>query len=249
MSITDKVIVLDLDETLLHTFEDMKDLKELNIFSDPKLLDLRRRTYIIHEFDMITARGTKGLNRKGKKSIMWGIERPHLHEFLRFCFNYFKKVAVWTAGTKPYAFAIVNKIFKDLPQPHIIYSREDCKYNNLGLYHKPLLHMINNVPNLNTVMSLNNSFIIDDRTTNFTDNPNNGITIPPYDPYPTIAHMTLDDNRLLKLKEWFLSSKVKNSTDVRKLNKKYIFIDNITNDLNIINNKINMNNIVEPVGA
>ena len=48
--LTDKVIVLDLDETLVHSCSeaDIELLKKLQIYTDPKNYDLRMRTYKIY---------------------------------------------------------------------------------------------------------------------------------------------------------------------------------------------------------
>jgi curved DNA-binding protein CbpA len=50
------------------------------ILSDPKLLSLRQRTYIITLDDL----EKPGI---GTKLDCWGVTRPHIDEFLMFCFS------------------------------------------------------------------------------------------------------------------------------------------------------------------
>jgi TFIIF-interacting CTD phosphatase-like protein len=215
-------IVLDLDETLLCTFDDMVDLYNLGILTDSKLLDIRRRTYYMRLDDVVDKKGT------GVKSDLWGITRPHLDEFLRFCFDNFKIVAVWSAGRKKYVHAVVDWIFKNVGRPHIIYTYDDCEKTSGGLLIKPLQRMIDQINNLEKYMSLSNVFVIDDRRSTFeSSNPDNGIVIPEYLPHPDIKEMRADDTALLQLINFFQSEDVKNSTDVRQLNKKTIFTTDV----------------------
>src|SRR3989304_1474697 len=107
---SDKVIVLDIDETLVHTFEDHE------IFNDSNLLELKRRIYHIEiiDIDRSHVRGS------GFVYQMSGIMRPYMKEFLEFCFKYFRFVTIWSAGTYSYVHSIVNEIFRDLPYPDVV---------------------------------------------------------------------------------------------------------------------------------
>lgn len=225
-ALTDKCIVLDLDETLVHSNEKIDDLERLKIMEDPSLLDLRRRTYQITMDDVVYKRGT------GVKTVMWGITRPHVKQFLINCFSYFKVVAVWSAGKRKYVDAIVDFLFKDIKRPHVVYSYDECERTPNGLLVKPLRKMIQNEPGLDKFMSLKNTFIIDDRNTVYqgfeNDNPNNGIQIPPYKPAFNFPAMRSDDIRLKQLMNWFLSPEVMSSKDVRDLDKTTIFNTAIT---------------------
>ena len=78
-SLTDKAIILDLDETCIHTAEDDKSMNK-SICDNPNL-----------DGDVYT------LTLDAGKLKMWGTKRPHLDEFLLFCFSYFKHVCVWSA--------------------------------------------------------------------------------------------------------------------------------------------------------
>src|SRR3989338_4538064 len=109
-SITDKCIVIDLDHTLVSTQDPFGSLKELGILSNPDLIALRNRIYHI-EIEDLEKPGV------GTKYDFWWIIRPHVEEFLIFCFSYFRVVAVWSAGKRPYVEGIVDHLFRDLPKP------------------------------------------------------------------------------------------------------------------------------------
>lgn len=215
-SITDKCVVLDLDQTLIATQEEMNSLKNLNILNDPQLLPLRNRTYYITIEDL----EKPGI---GTKYDFWGVSRPHVREFLLFCFSYFKVVAVWSAGQRPYVEAIVDDIFRDLPKPHIIFSHDDVFVGPGGRIEKPLNKMIESSPVLRRFMSLQNTLAVDDNGSTFRNNDENGILIPAYDPALSVNAMGRDDPTLLQLKYWLLQPEVVNARDVTVLDKSTIF--------------------------
>lgn len=214
---TEKCIVLDLDETLVHTSDDFKVLKRLGIYERPEFLDLRKRVYTLSLDDVVSKNG------QGVRNNLWGITRPHYKEFLIACFSYFKIVAVWSAGQRKYVDAIVDYLFKDLPRPHVVYSYNECAQGEDRYLIKPLKNMINQVPGLSKYMSLKNTFVIDDRDYTFSDNPNNGILIPGYQPRFVPDTMRSDDIALAQLMKWFRKPEVMKSKDVRLLDKSQIF--------------------------
>lgn len=219
-TISNHCIVLDLDETLLHTFDDYNNLNRLGILKDPDFIRLRKRLYIIGVDDAVTKRG------EGKHIRMWGLLRPGLKKFLMFCFSYFKIVAIWTAGRKRYAEKIVQELSKDVQEPHIVYCFDHCLDESGTCSTKDLQKIISECPK---TMSLKNTFMIDDRMYNFDNNPDNGILIPPYNPLPQKFTLMDDqdpatqDRTLENLKKWFLLPEVKNSEDIRTLDKTNIF--------------------------
>jgi hypothetical protein len=215
-SITDKCIVLDLDQTLIATQDSVDSLKSLNILSDPNLISLRNRVYYITIEDL----EKPGI---GTKYDFWGVTRPHIHEFLLFCFSYFKIVAVWSAGKRPYVEAIVDHIFKDLPKPHVIFTHDDIEIGPKGHIEKPLVKMIESNPILRRYMSLQNILAIDDNPMTFFRNHDNGVLIPAYDPALNVNAMARDDPSLLQLKYWLLQPEVAYSRDVATLDKTRIF--------------------------
>lgn len=211
---TNKCIALDLDETILYTCEELDDFARLGIYDHPDYCDLRRRVYV---------RSIEGLGAKrgdGTVIRMCGILRPHTHEFLRFCFDYFMVVAVWTAGLTEYGMEMVDWAFRDIADPHILYTRPSCERHN-GNLEKPLTKMFN--AELPGIMSLKNTFILDDNTYSFEHaNPDNGILIPHFRPLEG-NNLLQDDPSLLELMAWLERPEVMNAPDVRLLDKKNIF--------------------------
>lgn len=221
-SMTDKCIVLDLDETLVHSFDKMEELKPLGLFKNPQLLDVRKRAYRIQLGDTLDQDQWKRLD-------IWGITRPYLNDFLLFCFKYFRVVAVWSAGQSKYVESICDFIFRDIRQPHIIYSWPDCEKDTPdGHIEKPLLKMIESEPHIKKYMTLANTLVIDDRYSTFANcNRGNGILIPPYSPPATIEAFRAPEPSLMELKKWLMRPDVMMSKDVRKLDKSKIFSRNI----------------------
>ena len=170
--------------------------------------------------DVVSKRGS------GDKTEMWGIFRPHVREFLIFCFSYFKLVIVWSAGKKNYVHTIVDQLFADLKRPHVIWTFNDIEMlsNKDRTLIKPLSKLIDKVPGLSKYMSLSNSFILDDRNSVFEEpNPDNGIKIPAYNPSFKPESLRSDDSALPQLMNWFNRPEVIHSRDVRELDKSSIF--------------------------
>lgn len=181
-------IVLDLDETLIHSLDAESKDELLSLYSDEapnSPLSLRNR---IHDVPL-----------KGDKTITV-VERPFLQEFLRDIFRYFECVIVWTAGKEHYANAIVDTIFKE-KRPTAVYNWNHCRKREHS-YDKPLRYLAED-PNIGA--DLNRTIIVDDRPENFADNPENGVVIPPFLPCENSARI---DYALPILSDW-LGSLVK----------------------------------------
>lgn len=207
-------IVLDIDETLVHTQEtDVKSIGKMML--DPSYMALRQRIYVLDLSDIGHRRGT------GTNIRMWGVTRPHVEEFLAFCFTYFKRVIVWSAGMREYVDELVRFLFRDLPAPDIVYAREQCA-NIDGLLEKPLQKMIDDEPQL--TITLSSTLALDDRKSTFDRaNPLNGVLIPRYEPGVDTKSMLEDDVALVNLQEWLMKPEVIEAMDVRSLNKSRIF--------------------------
>jgi len=250
-SLTNLICILDIDETLVHTFDNFDTWDKLKIMTDPKKMDIRSRCYVIN---------LDSNKNNSKNEMMWGVTRPHLEEFLKFCFTYFKYVIPWSAGIYEYVHSIVDNIFVNTLAPHGVLTRGDC-VGPIGNLEKPLSKLIDYIPSLKDHISIDqinlkdnikNVFIIDDRKKSFAQNPNNGILIPVYEPLPTADSIRKNDVALLQIMSWLTRPEVMKTTDVRKLDKNYIF----TNfspaimysgiDSNVIK-QINITPIIEPL--
>ena len=210
-------IILDLDQTLVYSYED-EILLETGITTRPECFDIRKRVYKLFLLDVMEK------NRgKGEQTEMWGIIRPHVKEFIKFCFSYFRVVAVWSAGRASYVEALVDLLFKDVQRPHIIFTYNDCEEHpdDENLVVKPITSMIEKTQAAD-YMTLQNTFVLDDTEYTFFFNRDNGILIPPFRPFPTPNGLRESDFALKRLQEWF-ESLDPNIEDIRMLDKNNIF--------------------------
>lgn len=211
-SLTDKYLILDLDETLVSTQdEDIDSLKKLNLMNNSKALDIRKRLYhfVLENVD------SPGY---GTKNEIWGITRPHLKKFLIKCLGIFKGVYVWSAGKKEYVDMIVDHIFEDLDRPEIIFTNDETKEKD-GKVLKPLQIMFKKYPHLTP----QNTFMLDDNIYAVRDNKDNAILLPAYKPQMTLESLSMNDNTLLQILKWLKLEHVRNCDDVRQLDKDMIF--------------------------
>jgi len=185
-------LVLDLDETLVHTEDDIHRYVALGIANDPKLLHIRQNTFVMRLVDVVGARGA------GQTEVWWVSKRPRLDLFLYYAFRTFETVSVWTAAKKKYAEAIVEEVFRDHPQPYLVWHWEMCEYDEDGHIIKPLEKMA-----LYMGVELEELCILDDNRKTFSKNPDNAIWMPRWDPEPTVEGLERADNAFMKLiKMW-----------------------------------------------
>ena len=214
--LTDKCVILDLDECLVHSFEDMDAYHKLGIAVNPEYLDLRARIHLITMEDAVDVRGT------GDKSTMWCITRPYLKEFLVFVHTYFKVKIVWSAGVKRYVHAVVESIF-NMTAPHFVYTRDDTIKDSNGIRRKPIQKLLDESPVLSKHVTMYNTYVIDDNEDTFGQNVHNAIRIPVFNPNPTIEGLRQDDHALYNIMNWLSLPEVMYSKDVRGLDKRRIF--------------------------
>lgn len=197
---TEKTLVLDIDECCIHTYaEEGVDDPEIML---PHNVGLRSRFFEI-EFSGVEP--------------LWGVKRPYLDQFLAFAGRYFKLIVVWSAGEKEYVLAIVKELFRDHRQPDLILTRDDC-IGDMRSYHKPLYVLKKRMPDLD----LRQVLALDDRESNFKDNPDNGLTIPPFSPCPQ-SGFEEKDHYLSHVIDWLMIPTVRNCKDMTKLDKRRVF--------------------------
>ena len=213
---TKKCIVLDLDQTLIATQDKISSIHKLGLLSDPKVSWIRDRTYCV-KVDDIDSPG------EGITCDFWGLLRPYTQEFLLFCFSYFELVCVWSAGKRDYVEAMVDVIFKDLPQPHVVFTYDDVVFDANGKLRKPLTKMMSHTEEFSRKMKPENCFILDDNKETFRYNVGNAIHIPPYNPKLNKSELSREETALLQVKSWLMRPDVAESEDVRKLDKSGIF--------------------------
>jgi hypothetical protein len=129
-------LVLDLDETVVHTF--MKEEEPAGLFDIP--------TSDHYEVDL-------GID------ISSGVKRPHLDEFLERVFKIAYPVIVWTAGHAEYAKEICEHVFKKNWPTHI-YTYDDCVVDSNNIIKKPLRKLFEDFPN---IIQRDRLVVVDDR--------------------------------------------------------------------------------------
>lgn len=195
-------LVLDMDETLLHCIGNLPKQVLEKLQENPLLRPLI--------FGIIfSAAGGENLE------YMHTVKRPHVQFFLEYVSQRFNKVIVWSAGLERYVQANINYLTVD---NILIWHRDFCDIGPDEELTKPLAKLARIDPEI----SLENTFIIDDRDTAFTHtNKDNGILIPPFQPAVINLLDVTDechvDNKLLYIMKYFESPHVKAATDVREL--------------------------------
>lgn len=217
-----KTCILDLDETLIHSWSNTQLPETLNIYGDREIFEI----FHPHGKDPLAYSFTAA------ETDFWGMYRPHLRQFLQFCDNYFDNVFIWSAGVPDYVSSVCECIFRDysVDHPRAIWSRLHCDKSD-GVYHKPIAKLMEHVRRKRYdpySIDLSQTLIIDDKEYTFLDNPHNGILIPSYAPpengdLAALLKYNQEDNAFPKLIKWMETSQVKFCTDVRSLEKKGIF--------------------------
>lgn len=214
-SLTELNLVLDIDDTLVQTFDDIDSLYKCPIMKNPKFYPVRKRVYILK------FQNDEPEVDEEEEEMIWGVKRPHIDEFLNFANQYFRNIVIWSAGTYEYVHAIVKHIFKQVPCPNGVFTRNDCTQSEEYGYEKPLEKIYQAIPEMNP----RNTILIDDRQEVFVrKDPNNGIIIPPFSPDVEDYDSLTSDASFLYLKDWLMKPEVRETRDIRKINKQNIFI-------------------------
>ena len=212
-----KNIVLDIDATLVHTHGDMDDFKMLNVYGNDEQLEMRKKVYNMRIIDVSDVPG------EGEVTDLAGIYRPYLREFLEFGFSYFDNIIIWSAGKKKYVEKMCEYMFPLKKQPILIFNYDDCEGDENNLIIKPL-EKIYNHPVCKGKLFPENTFVLDDRSETYSMNKRNGIQIPEFESDMSVEDIcNHPDVEFLKLMSWMSTKEVRESDDVRKLNKKNIF--------------------------
>lgn len=198
-------VVLDLDETLVSSSDDINSLGNLKLYSTSDNMRLRERVY------HITVQDTNGPSIK-----LWGTLRPYARELIKWMRAAYSEVVIWSAGTEGYVQAICDELFRDIDPPDTVFSRLDCKIINDN-YYKPLHPTF-------TEEELANTLIFDDRYGVTAGNFGNEVLIPAYEPSETLESLNQEDDTLQRLQRWLMMPEVINCDDVRTMSKDFINI-------------------------
>ncbi len=226
-------LIIDLDETLLRSYESPDFLDLYGIYTEPSIAKQFHSTVPSYSMTFDDS----------KKSRIWGVFRPGIKEFLDFVHDYFEYIILWSAATPPYIHHIMNALHKkfDIPYSRIIFTRLNCSRINDN-YHKPIQTLIDHVnSSYYTSIKIDPKFtlILDDKDYTFFGNERNGVLIPPFIPGYTGPSGTVDvsrtkiptyrqlmdrsDRALLDFMIWLDRPEVRNSYDYRELDKSRIF--------------------------
>lgn len=157
-------LVLDLDETLIHTWK--RD--------DPKLMKKAETRAADRYYGFKLNDGY----------YYWGLLRPGVGEFLKTNFKRFDIVGIWTAATDDYADKIKERLEEECGYKfHFVWSREDCSLVK-GEYIKPLARLFSKFPDIDP----DNTIMLDDKRTIAVYNPKNLLQIHPYDPKDPLSN-------------------------------------------------------------
>ena len=194
---TDKVIVLDIDWTMINAV-DVNPVK-LQLYSNPDNFTLRSRCRKVFF----------------SQYKYWAILRPYLYEFLEAAFRKHKYVIVWTAGSPDYAKAAVETIFTNLPYPDLVLDNKFCEeIPGSSWLHKPIEKISKKkMP----YVALWNTYLVDDRAINGRDNPQNIMVISEYAPTMCIDDICKEDDSLLQLMEWWDTEEFMSGGDIRDI--------------------------------
>jgi hypothetical protein len=149
-------IVLDVDETLLHTYDEHGD--DTSDIYDPFKIKVDGET-------------------------LYGSLRPGLKEFLmKLKKNKKFNIGIWSAGSDNYVKAIAKMLEKKYNiKFDFVWTRKNCEYSishdGYKLHKKPLKKLFQEYPHMNYT----NTIIIDDRDDVCEDDLLNNILIPKYD--------------------------------------------------------------------
>jgi TFIIF-interacting CTD phosphatase-like protein len=146
-------IILDLDETLIHT-----------IVSDRPRSDLEKKSDFKFQFQPAGA-------------IYYVFKRPGLEEFLSQIFSKFRRVGVWTAADKQYAKKVVMNIMsaRQISNLDFVFSRDFCESDRIG-FTKPLSKIYTYLP----VWKPEETIMLDNSPQVMKYNPKNGMVAPDY---------------------------------------------------------------------
>lgn len=230
---TDRVVVLDLDETLVKSFhlpEELASIDTLKIWSSPDHSELR---LIVKHLSVENPYSIPGA---GVKIKVYMVYRPGLKKFLSRLTHWASSIIVLTAGKASYAWKAFQQIWSDLPMPRALLTADICDEEVVdvpGIGRQRRLYK-----RLEKIYTMypgearpDNTILIDNAEYNTKPNPQNSILIPDYEPRPTIEGITAHDDRLGKIMD-FLDPKEKQNQyteiahgDVRKVDLTKIFAE------------------------
>lgn len=172
-------IILDLDETLIHSVK-MDEYVNMPLHIRDNILCIERKLMTIPEYS---------------ETYLLFL-RPHLQDFFEWIFNYASSVSVWSAGDYHYVNAIVDLIFSDEQKNRLrfVWSRRHIS-PTFGQYLKPLGRVFRRYGDMN----VHNTLLIDDKYMHHSkiNDPMTMMPIHPFIPESGGGYSALRDRGLL----------------------------------------------------
>jgi len=142
-------IVLDLDETLIHT-----------IVCDRKRANLEKAA----DFNFQLG--------QDKETTYYVFKRPGINEFLTTVFKDFKRIGIWTAADSMYAKIVIKNIlnYQQIMRLDFVFSRNFCDHDRQGFY-KPLSKIYAHYPKWHPEETI----MLDNSVPVMRQNPQNGL--------------------------------------------------------------------------
>ena len=209
-----RCIVIDMDETLIHSY-----LEELDQDGD--------KNYSL-AIDMLSDR-----NFNSKDMLYWvqgdidvvGVFRPGVHEFLQYCSENFDYVVIWSAGEKEYVKSVIDHLYIYIDKPDIVWARNMCKVETkyLGdkkykMYTKPLQKVADKLN-----IDKDSIIFVDDRLDYVEDGDGlNHFHIKPFKPEPSEID-DLNDIELNKIMDELNSIEFRNVIKITDYDIKYTY--------------------------
>lgn len=221
---TDRVVVLDLDETLVHSFHleaELNAINRYNIWASSNHPELR---LIVKKLNI----DNPGPPGEGTRIKVYMVYRPGLKRFLSRLTYWASAIIVLTAGKASYAFKAYQQIWSDLPKPRALLTADVCDKEIIEVPGYPrqlrLFKRLEKVYGMYPEARPDNTILIDNADYNTKPNPKNSILIPDYQPDPTIESILTPDDCLNKIMDFFEApgSEVAHG-DVRKVDLTQIF--------------------------
>lgn len=198
-----KHLILDLDETLVKTFDREDDIDQI-----PMTPEQQKRRYVLEFPD---------------GGVYKGYIRPYAEIFIKVCFDEFESVSVWSAGVKSYVEKLVDILFKGYTLKFVM-NRDHCNELKTGkddiiIRYKPLENVFAAYPELN----FSNTYIIDDREEICSLNCMNNLAIVPFMMNSYNFAVTSQDITLIILARWLRTNILRNAKDIRTIKGKSPF--------------------------
>lgn len=204
-----KVLVLDMDETLIHTLGASARIELLTSYPNA--------TAALQACgDLFGVRFERTVRPSGtdREEDVLVIKRPGVDEFLRRARKTFSHVLIWSAGQKEYVEKVIDGLFERHPPPDLVMTYDDIHHESNG-YSKPLSRVYEKVD----AASPKNTILVDDCESNFIHDTNNGVKIKRYAPAirEIITGQYNTDTELYVLADYFADKSFASARDVRTI--------------------------------